>query len=112
MIKKMDNQELKNSFNFVILIKGTLFAWGVTLILLFIYSCVLAYTNVSDNTIPVVIIIITAISILIGSSLSSHSLKKSGLLNGGIVRWNLCVYYIFNIKLFAEVLDSLFRFIQ
>ena len=51
--------------------KGVGISIILTLILLLIFSIVLAYTNVSESTIIPVIIIITAISILFGSSIST-----------------------------------------
>ena len=54
-------------------------------ICLFVYSLVLSYTNISETTIPPVIIIITGISILIGSSIGNIKIKKNGILNGAII---------------------------
>ena len=44
--------------------KGVGISLALTMILLLIFSTILTYTNVSESTIPPVIIIITAISIL------------------------------------------------
>lgn len=44
--------------------KGVGISLILTIILLFIFSLILAYTNVNKNTIKPVIIVITAISIL------------------------------------------------
>ena len=66
-------------------IKGSIIAIIVTIILLTIYAVVLAYTNVSENTMVPVIFTITGISILIGSSISSKHIKKQGILNGGLI---------------------------
>ena len=49
------------------------------------HSLILSYTNISETTIPPVIIIITAISILIGSSIGNIKIKKNGILNGAII---------------------------
>ena len=65
--------------------KGVGISIILTMILLLIFSIVLAYTNVSENTITPVIIIITAISILFGSSISTRQIKKYGILNGGLI---------------------------
>ena len=66
-------------------IKGSIIAIIVTIVLLTIYAVVLAYTNVSENTMVPVIFTITGISILIGSSISSKHIKKQGILNGGLI---------------------------
>ena len=65
--------------------KGVGISIILTMILLLIFSIVLAYTNVSENTITPVIIIITAISILFGSSISTRQIKKYVILNGGLI---------------------------
>ena len=67
------------------ILKGTIASILVTLILLFIFATILTYTNLAEATIPAVIIVITAISLLIGTGIASRKLKKNGLLNGGII---------------------------
>ena len=64
------------------ILKGTIISILFTLILLFIFSIILTYTSISENVIPPVIIVISAISILIGSSISSIKIKKNGFING------------------------------
>ncbi len=56
-----------------------------TVICLFIFSIILTYTNISEATIVPVIIVVTAISILIGSSIGNIKIKKNGILNGALV---------------------------
>lgn len=65
--------------------KGTMVSILITLILLFVFATVLTYTNVAEATIPAVIIVITAISLLIGSGIASRKMKKNGLLNGAVI---------------------------
>ncbi len=65
--------------------KGVSIALITTMLLLFIFAIILTYTNVSENTITPVIIIVTAISILLGSSIANISIKKNGLVNGAII---------------------------
>lgn len=48
--------------------KGVFISITSTVILLIIFALILTYTNVNENVINPVIIIITAISILLGSS--------------------------------------------
>ena len=72
--------------NYILAIgKGIIFSFVATLVLLFIFSIVLTYTNISENTITPVIIILTGISILIGSSLATVKIKKKGLFNGALI---------------------------
>ena len=71
--------------NVKIILKGSIISIILTMILLFIFAILLTYTNISENTIPAVIIVITAISLLIGSSIASRKMKKDGLVNGAII---------------------------
>ena len=66
------------------IVKGVGISLLLTVILLIIFSLILTYTNISENTINPVIMIITALSILIGSSLSNTKIKKNGGIIGGI----------------------------
>ena len=73
-IKKVEDvTKDKNIFK---VIKGSIISIIITLIALTIYAAVLSYTTVSESTMVPVVIIITGISILIGSSISSISIKK------------------------------------
>jgi putative membrane protein (TIGR04086 family) len=89
----MESNMIKNIF------KGVGISFISTIILLLIYSCVLTFTNISENTMTTVISLITAISILIGSSIGNYKIKKNGLLNGGLVGgiYLLIIYLISSI---------------
>ena len=82
-IKEMNSEDTKS--NLIRVIKGSAFAVVLTLILLLIYSTFLTYTKLNESTMPAFIIIITAISILVGSLMSSANIKKNGLTNGALV---------------------------
>ena len=79
--------------------KGTMVSIGVTLVLLLIFATILTYTNIAESTIPAVIIVITAISLLIGSTIASRSMRKNGLLNGAMIGtiYLLIIYIISSI---------------
>lgn len=64
---------------------GVIISIVFTLLLLFIFSILLTYTNISEKLINPFIIVITAISILLGSSIGNTKMKKNGLLNGAII---------------------------
>ena len=82
-MEKLDNNELfKNTKRIT---KGSILSIILSAILLLIFAIILTYTDVQENTIKPVIIIITGISILIGSSISTITIKKNGILNGGLV---------------------------
>lgn len=76
---------VENKSSIIYIIKGTVIAYGITLVLLFLFSIVLTYTNMAESMIAPVILIITIISILIGGSIGSSKIKRKGLINGGII---------------------------
>ena len=89
------NKLLKN------IVKGMGIALISTFILLFIFSVLLTYTDINENTINPVIMISTAISILIGSTIGNRKIKKNGLLNGAIIGGG----YILILYLISSILN-------
>lgn len=81
MVKVSEN----NSNSVIRILKGSIIAMAVTIILLIIFAALLTYTNINENTMPTVIIIITALSILIGSQIATLKIKKNGIINGALV---------------------------
>ena len=100
----MENTEISKNKSLINILKGLGIALITTFIFLLILSIVLTYTKVSEDVINPTIIIITAISILIGSSISNMKIKKNGLINGGIVGG----LYIILIYLFSSILNESF----
>ena len=92
--------------NIVRILKGSGFAIALTLVLLLVYSCLLTYTSVNENTMPAVIIVVSALSILVGSFISSLNIKKNGLTNGSLVG----LIYIFFIYLISSIVSGNFSF--
>lgn len=99
----MDIYQGKNK-NVIQIIKGVGIAFLSTIILLIIFASVLTYTDLSEQMINPVIIIITAISILIGSSIGNSKIKKNGLLNGALIGG----IYILLIYLISSILNRKF----
>ena len=97
----MEKMQTNESNFFINIIKGVGISLIASLILLIIFSLVLTYTNIQENTINPVIMIITALSILIGSSIGNKRIKKNGLINGGIVG----LIYIVIIYLVSSILN-------
>lgn len=65
--------------------KGVLISLVVSFVLLAVFAIVLTYTSVSENTIVPVIIVVTGISILVGTILESKKIVKNGIWLGGII---------------------------
>ena len=64
---------------------GSLIALIITVISLLVVAIILTYTDVSENIITVSVIVISALSILIGSIISAVNIKKNGIINGALV---------------------------
>ena len=88
--------------NIKIIAKGGLISIVITIIALIIFAVMLSSTSISETTIPTVIIIITAVSILIGSSLSTTKIKKNGIVNGALIG----LIYIIFIYLLSSILEK------
>ncbi len=78
-----EESEIKK--NFIQIFKGCVFSIIFSLIFLTIYAMLLVYTEISESTIVPIVVIITGISILLGSTISTKNIKKNGIINGGIV---------------------------
>lgn len=97
----LEERKEKKYFN---IIKGIGIAFIITLLGIFVFSLLLTYTKISENTISPVIIIISAISILIGANISTRKLSKNGMLNGALIGG----IYILLIYLISSIINSQF----
>lgn len=85
MDKNVSMNKVNLNNNIIKVIKGSLISFLISVILLFIFASLLVYTSIQETTIKPVVIIISIVSILIGSSLSSIKIKKNGIINGALV---------------------------
>ena len=92
------------SGNFFNILKGVIISIIFTLIFLFVFSIILTYTNISESFITPVIIVITAISIFIGSSIGNIKMKRNGLLNGALIGG----IYLLSIYLLSGIINQNF----
>lgn len=102
-MEKLAKTEMEK--NLIRVIKGSIVAIVITLISLFLFAAILTYTNLQETMMTPVIIVITAISILIGSSISTLKIKKNGLINGALVG----MIYIVTIYLISSITGSGFN---
>ena len=100
----MENK-LETKQNIIRIAKGSGTAIIISLILLLIYAILLTYTNISETTMIPVVITISGVSILIGSTISSIKIKKQGMLNGALVG----VIYVLFIYLLSSILMTGFE---
>lgn len=97
-------ETLNENKNIFIIIKGSIIALILTIIMLTIYALILSYTNVSENSMVAVIMTIIGMSILISSSLSNLKIKKKGIFNGAIIG----LIYILGIYLISSIITGVF----
>ena len=71
----MENLQINENKTIKNIMKGTGIALITTVLLLLIFSIILTYTNIDEKVINPVIMIVTAISILLGSSLGNRTCK-------------------------------------
>ncbi len=45
----------------------------------------LTYSNINENSMPTVIIVVTALCILVGSQITTSKIKRNGIINGALV---------------------------
>ena len=100
-------EDISKDKNSIKIIKGTIIAFVLSLILLTIYATLLSFTSISETTMVPVVISITGVCILIGSSISSIHIKKQGLLNGALVGliYMLALYILSSIIFSSFVLN-------
>lgn len=96
-------QGRKNN-NMFYIFKGVIFSLIFTFAFLLIFSVMLTYTNISENTIEPVIIILTAVSIFLGSSIGNMNIKKNGIINGSIIGG----MYLLFLYVFSSIINSNF----
>lgn len=101
---KVASAELKTTGNIKNVLKGSITSILISLILLFNFAAILTYTKVSERTMPVIVIIITCISILIGSQFATSKMKKSGIFYGAIVG----IIYILFLYLLSSIITKNF----
>ena len=97
----MENMQVNENKTIINILKGVGISLIATVIMLIIFSIILTYTNIRESAINPVIMIITALSILIGSSLGNIKIKKNGLINGGLIGG----IYIITIYLISSILN-------
>ena len=98
-MEKIDNI---NENLFINILRGLLISFAMTIISFLIFGLLLSLTNLSENTITPVIIVITGISILIGSSITCIKTRKKGLIIGGIIG----ISYFSILYIFSSILSN------
>jgi putative membrane protein (TIGR04086 family) len=99
---KMVNVKENNSNGIVIILKGSLISIIATIVLLMIFATVLTYSNINENSMPTVIIVVTALCILVGSQITTSKIKRNGIVNGALVG----AIYILALYLISSIISK------
>ena len=92
---KKDVTEFRETNRFIHILKAIIFAYLSTFVLIFLYSLALAYTDLSDSTIPMFVTGITIFSIFLSTVIFCRQMASAGLINGMIISGTyLAIVYI------------------
>lgn len=95
-------ESFENNRLFINIFKGVGIAFLFTILCLTIFSILLVYTNMSESLIQPVVIVVTGISILVGSFTANKKMTKHGIVNGIIIG----VLYIVLIYLISSIIKG------
>lgn len=98
----MVNVKENNSNGIVIILKGSLISIIATIVLLMIFAAVLTYSNINENSMPTVIIVVTVLCILVGSQITTSKIKRNGIVNGALVG----AIYILALYLISSIISK------
>lgn len=102
----MNNIQIEKTNNGILRItKGLIISFFISLISIFILALILTYSSISEKIIPITIMILTFISVLIGSVISTRKVSKNGMLNGGMIGG--C--YVIFLYLISSILNTGFQ---
>ena len=82
---------LKNKWGIRYILKGVLYAFVISLIMLVVFTLLLKFTSLSESKTPMYNNITMIISVVIGSLYIGMKIKEKGWLNGAIVG---LIYYL------------------
>lgn len=100
----METKQVIESNNLTSILKGVAISLVTTFLLLVIFAAILTFTNVQENVIVPVVIVITGVSLLIGSTIGNRKIRKNGLINGALVG----LIYILILYLISSILNGNF----
>lgn len=100
-----DENSKESKKDIIIILKGSIIALILTIIMLTIYAAILSYTNISEDSMTLVILVIAGLSIIIGSSITNIKLKRKGIINGALIG----LIYILIIYILSSVITGVFN---
>ena len=106
MIKMNNIVKVKKNSGIIPIVIGFIISLILSLMTLYVYAIILVNTGIQENTIKPVVITISSVSLLIGSSISSLRTKRKGIING------ICVslMYLMSMYLLSSIILCGFSF--
>ncbi|MDD3394944.1 MAG: TIGR04086 family membrane protein [Anaerotignum sp.] len=80
--KKRESMERQDGQGWICMVKGMAIAYAITCIFFIAYGIILTYTNISEQSLPLVALVCTAISSAVAGYDWARCRKKKGLLMG------------------------------
>ena len=80
--KKRESMEKQSGQSWICMVKGMAVAFAITCIFFIAYGLVLTYTNISEQSLPMVALVCTALSAAVAGYDWAKCRKKKGLLMG------------------------------
>ena len=94
--------------NVKIYFKNLLISFTVCLLLLYIFSAFLTYTNIKDTMLGIFVYISLAIAGCLGGCLNSRKIKQKGIMHGAIFGLiYITVIYIFHSAIYGSFIFSM-----
>lgn len=92
--------------------KGLIISYIFTFLSFLIFAAILSFSNFSDSLMPSIILVISIISILIGSAICSRYASSQGFVWGGIVGllYSITLYFLSSFLLvgFASSISTIY----
>ncbi|WMI80715.1 TIGR04086 family membrane protein [Anaerotignum sp. MB30-C6] len=80
--KKRESMEKQSGQSWICMVKGMAIAYAITCIFFIAYGLVLTYTNISEQSLPMVALVCTALSSAVAGYDWAKCRKKKGMLMG------------------------------
>lgn len=80
--KKRESMEKQGGQNWICMVKGMAIAYAITCIFFIAYGLILTYTNISEESLPMIALVCTAISSAVAGYDWAKCRKRKGLLMG------------------------------
>jgi putative membrane protein (TIGR04086 family) len=104
-LRKPHVEELPKASDMYYILRGTVLALVISLLVCLLLSLVLFLTPVSERVVPYAVYITSIFSIIIGSAYAAKRIQSKGWLNGGLTGLTFVVILLILTKVFGLEID-------